>query len=218
MHRRALILTLGVALALGLLTPLLSAQRTPTVKQYLSPAYPLDLVSARRTERIAWIAYDEGKRNVFTAVGPAFKPVRLTSFMEDDGTDLTNLEISDDGPGLDPAQSARIFDLFYTTKKGGTGLGLPIANRIVEEHGGQMAVASEPGRGATFAFFLPFDATRHFFPVRPLAVSPIGVDAFVAGPALAVLRSEILVVWLPLAALVAARELVRRRAGQRSAQ
>ena len=74
-----------------------SAQRTPTVKQYLSPAYPLDLVSARKTERIAWIAYDEGKRNVFTAVGPAFKPVRLTSFMQDDGTDLTNLEISDDG-------------------------------------------------------------------------------------------------------------------------
>jgi len=66
------------------------------------------------------------------------------------------LEISDDGPGLDLAQSAHIFDLFYTTKKGGTGLGLPIANRIVEEHGGQMAVASEPGRGATFAFFLPF--------------------------------------------------------------
>ena len=72
--------------------------------------------------------------------------------------------------------------------------------------------------GLGIAFFLPFDATRHFFPVRPLAVSPIGVDAFVAGPALAVLRSEILVVWLPLAALVAARELVRRRAVQRSAQ
>lgn len=67
------------------------------------------------------------------------------------------LEISDNGPGLDPAQSARIFDLFYTTKPGGTGLGLPIANRIVEEHGGHMAVASEPGAGATFAFFLPYE-------------------------------------------------------------
>ena len=97
MHRRALVLTLGVALALGLMTPLLSAQRAPTVKQYLSPAYPLNLVSAHKTDRLAWVAYDEGKRNVFTAVGPAFKPVRLTSFMEDDGTDLTNLAISDDG-------------------------------------------------------------------------------------------------------------------------
>ncbi len=67
------------------------------------------------------------------------------------------LEISDNGPGLDPAKSKSIFTLFYTTKPGGTGLGLPIANRIVEEHGGRMAVASAPGQGATFAFFLPYE-------------------------------------------------------------
>jgi signal transduction histidine kinase len=67
------------------------------------------------------------------------------------------LEISDNGPGLDPAKSSNIFHLFYTTKPGGTGLGLPIANRIVEEHGGRMAVASAPGQGATFAFFLPYE-------------------------------------------------------------
>jgi PAS domain S-box-containing protein len=67
------------------------------------------------------------------------------------------LEVSDNGPGLDPAKSANIFNLFYTTKPGGTGLGLPIANRIVEEHGGRMAVASAPGEGATFAFFLPWE-------------------------------------------------------------
>jgi len=66
------------------------------------------------------------------------------------------LEIADNGPGLEQRKSAHIFDLFYTTKKGGTGLGLPIANRIVEEHGGRMAVASEVGRGTTFAFFLPY--------------------------------------------------------------
>ena len=67
------------------------------------------------------------------------------------------LEIADDGPGLDPSAAAHVFELFYTTKGGGTGLGLPIANRIVEEHGGRMAVASEPGRGTTFAFFLPYE-------------------------------------------------------------
>lgn len=67
------------------------------------------------------------------------------------------LEISDNGPGLDPAKSSNIFTLFYTTKPGGTGLGLPIANRIVEEHGGRMAVASATGQGATFAFFLPYE-------------------------------------------------------------
>lgn len=83
------------------------------------------------------------------------------------------LEISDDGPGLDPAKSAHIFDLFYTTKPGGTGLGLPIANRIVEEHGGRMAVAGGPGRGTTFAFFLPYDG-----PPAPREEGPTAVPGF----------------------------------------
>jgi hypothetical protein len=65
--------------------------------QYLKPGLPIELVSARRTDRIAWIAYEEGKRNVFTATSPAFRPVRVTSFLKDDGIDLTNLRMSDDG-------------------------------------------------------------------------------------------------------------------------
>jgi len=67
------------------------------------------------------------------------------------------LEVSDDGPGIDPGHSAHIFEIFHTTKAGGSGLGLPIANRIIEEHGGRMAVASSPGQGTTFAFFLPYE-------------------------------------------------------------
>jgi two-component system sensor histidine kinase HydH len=82
------------------------------------------------------------------------------------------LEISDNGPGIDPSKSSNIFTLFYTTKPGGTGLGLPIANRIVEEHGGRMAVASAPGKGATFAFFLPYEGP----PPEP-ALGPTAVNA-----------------------------------------
>lgn len=74
-----------------------SAQVRPTPADYVSPAYPFALVSARTAERLAWISYDEGKRNVFTATGPDFKPVRLTSFMNDDGVDLTDLSVSADG-------------------------------------------------------------------------------------------------------------------------
>jgi dipeptidyl-peptidase 4 len=74
-----------------------AAQSARTAADYVSPAYPFNIVAATTTERIAWIAYDEGKRNVFTAVGPAFKPVRLTSFMNDDGVDLTDLSLSADG-------------------------------------------------------------------------------------------------------------------------
>jgi PAS domain S-box-containing protein len=90
----------------------------------------------------------------------------------DEGT-LCCLEFTDDGPGLAPEKTAHIFDLFYTTKKGGTGLGLPLANRIVEEHGGRMAVASEPGAGATFAIFLPFEGPPAGRDAGPVTV-PVG--------------------------------------------
>lgn len=69
----------------------------PTIQQFLKPGFPFELVSAAGTDRIAWLAYEEGKRNVFTAAAPDFKPTRVTSFTKDDGTDLTALEISDDG-------------------------------------------------------------------------------------------------------------------------
>ncbi|MHC4449641.1 MAG: two-component system sensor histidine kinase NtrB [Planctomycetota bacterium] len=90
----------------------------------------------------------------------------------DEGT-LCCLEFTDDGPGLAPDKTAHIFELFYTTKKGGTGLGLPLANRIVEEHGGRMAVASEPGAGATFAIFLPFEGPPPQRDAGPVTV-PVG--------------------------------------------
>ena len=72
-------------------------QHQPTIASYLKPGLPIELVSARKVDRIAWIAYEEGKRNVFAASAPVFKPVRVTSFLKDDGIDLTGLRISDDG-------------------------------------------------------------------------------------------------------------------------
>ncbi len=68
-----------------------------TIDDVLSPGYPLDLVSAKRTDRIAWIEYERGMRNVYTAAAPGFEPVRLTEYMEDDGNDLSGTQISDDG-------------------------------------------------------------------------------------------------------------------------
>jgi dipeptidyl aminopeptidase/acylaminoacyl peptidase len=95
-------LRLVPAAAVGFLTvlaiaPALTAQQPATVADWLSPAYPYEIQSAHKAERIAFLAYDEGKRNVFTAAAPAFTPVRVTAFLKDDGTDLTDLEISDDG-------------------------------------------------------------------------------------------------------------------------
>jgi Tol biopolymer transport system component len=75
----------------------LSAQSKPTIEQFMSPASPLDLVAAKKADRLAWMAYDRGMRNVYTAAAPEFRPVRLTRFLEDNGIDITNVSISDNG-------------------------------------------------------------------------------------------------------------------------
>ena len=69
--------------------------------------------------------------------------------------DYVMVEVTDDGPGIDPQLADRIFHPFVTTREQGTGLGLAIARKIVEAHGGTIAVDSEPGRGARFRIALP---------------------------------------------------------------
>jgi nitrogen fixation/metabolism regulation signal transduction histidine kinase len=69
--------------------------------------------------------------------------------------DGVSFEIGDTGTGIPPELLPRIFEPWVTTKPGGTGLGLAIAARIVEEHGGRIAVASRPGAGTTFTVRLP---------------------------------------------------------------
>lgn len=85
------------AATLAAISAPLLAQTKPTIEQFLSPASPLMLASAKKADRIAWMTYDRGMRNVYTAAAPAFTPVRLTNFMKDDGTDLTDVSLSDDG-------------------------------------------------------------------------------------------------------------------------
>jgi two-component system, NtrC family, sensor kinase len=68
-----------------------------------------------------------------------------------------HLEVSDSGPGIDPAIRSRLFEPFVTTKGNGrgTGLGLSICKNIVESHGGSISVDSESGKGARFTVTLP---------------------------------------------------------------
>ncbi len=65
------------------------------------------------------------------------------------------LYVSDTGVGISPEHLPHIFDAYFTTKKGGTGLGLPTTRRIIEEHHGTIAVQSEPNRGTSFRIELP---------------------------------------------------------------
>jgi len=64
------------------------------------------------------------------------------------------LEISDNGPGLSTAARAHLFEINFTTKREGSGLGLVMVKRIVEEHGGTIVVESEDGRGTLFRIVL----------------------------------------------------------------
>jgi signal transduction histidine kinase len=65
------------------------------------------------------------------------------------------IEIEDDGGGVKPEDEAQVFDIFYSTKETGTGLGLGIARRIVEEHDGTLSLDNHPGKGARFIVRLP---------------------------------------------------------------
>lgn len=73
------------------------------------------------------------------------------------GGDPRTLEIvvADTGEGLAPGAAGRVFDAFYTTREGGTGLGLPIARRIAEAHGGTLTLRGGPGAGTTARLALP---------------------------------------------------------------
>ncbi|MBX7165706.1 MAG: sensor histidine kinase [Pirellulales bacterium] len=65
------------------------------------------------------------------------------------------LQLIDTGVGMSAETAARVFEAFFSTKPGGSGLGLPTTRRIVEAHGGTIAVQSEPGRGTQFTLTLP---------------------------------------------------------------
>jgi len=94
-------------------------------------------------------------RNAIEALQPG-GCVRLSVGSADEGAWI---RVADDGPGL--PEDLDVFQLFVTTKAKGTGLGLPIAQQIVDEHGGEIEVKTQPGVGTSFAVWLPRNgATR----------------------------------------------------------
>jgi signal transduction histidine kinase len=68
------------------------------------------------------------------------------------------LDLIDTGVGMDERTAMKMFDAFYTTKSGGSGLGLPTARRIIEAHGGRIGVHSEVGIGTQFTLEFPTPA------------------------------------------------------------
>jgi two-component system sensor histidine kinase PilS (NtrC family) len=93
-------------------------------------------------------------RNAADAAAAGGKHVRVEARRAPDGATAT-ITIEDDGPGIAPDQVSRIFDPFFTTKKKGTGLGLATCHAIVAEHGGQIDLASELGKGTKMVVRIP---------------------------------------------------------------
>jgi signal transduction histidine kinase len=85
---------------------------------------------------------------------PSFKrELEILSFR--DGPEKIAFAVTDSGIGIKSAAIDHLFDAFWTTKKGGTGIGLSISRSIVEAHGGQISVTSKPRMGASFRVSLP---------------------------------------------------------------
>jgi len=77
------------------------------------------------------------------------------------------VEVEDDGPGIPAEARERIFEVFYSSRGGGTGLGLPIARQIVERHGGTIALAGAEGQGTIFRIRLPRQHRSTVAPASP---------------------------------------------------
>jgi PAS domain S-box-containing protein len=107
------------------------------------------------------------------AGGRVVLSARLTSQERAEGRPAVYFAVSDTGPGILPEELPHIFDWFWRSPRGGrrgAGLGLGIAKRLIEAHGGQLTVVSVPGQGATFWFSVPaMDAAEDF--VEPIQSS-----------------------------------------------
>jgi len=69
-------------------------------------------------------------------------------------TSRVKVEVEDTGVGIEPSDNDRIFNPFYTTRDSGTGLGLALAHKIIQDHGGAISFQSAKGRGTTFTIVL----------------------------------------------------------------
>lgn len=95
--------------------------------------------------------------NLFTNASDAMPEGGVLTLRVEPAGSGVAVEVRDTGQGIAPEDLPRLFESFFTTKPEGkgTGLGLPICRRIVEEHGGTIQLASEPGKGTTVRILLP---------------------------------------------------------------
>lgn len=97
--------------------------------------------------------------NAAQAIGDGGKPGHIAVSTRAGGASL-EIHIADNGPGVPEECRADIFEPLFSVRQAGIGLGLPIAKRIVEQHGGTIALDSPPGQGTSVTVTLPLDPER----------------------------------------------------------
>lgn len=102
--------------------------------------------------------------NLLTNAVEAVEPGGEVIVTVESDLDSTTLMVADSGHGMEPASVYRIFDLFYTQKASGTGLGLPIVKNIIDAHDGMIDVKTRPGQGTEFTIRLPKPPLKGEFP------------------------------------------------------
>ena len=117
----------------------------------LRPRIPADLPTVRVDSRL----FRQVLMNLALNAQQAMADGGVLELLAYQRDDRVCLDVIDTGAGIDPAQHARIFEAFFSTKSGGSGLGLPTVRRIIEAHGGTIACQSEKGRGSRFTICLP---------------------------------------------------------------
>jgi len=118
------------------------------VRRELAPGLP-PVLGDEAQLRAAFLNLLRNSREAMPSGGSILVRTRLAA------NDVVEAEVSDTGPGIPAGDIARIFDPFYSTKSGGTGLGLAFTLQVLKEHGGTVRCESEPGRGTTFLVRLP---------------------------------------------------------------
>jgi signal transduction histidine kinase len=127
----------------------------PAVHLDLDPAMPVVTTDAERL-RLALVNMLVNARH---AAGAAERPEPRVTLRTERRNDRAIIQVVDCGVGIAPADLPHVSDPYFTTKRGGTGLGLPIARNIVEGLGGTLTVASVVGDGTEVTMDLPLDSS-----------------------------------------------------------
>jgi signal transduction histidine kinase len=131
-----------------------------TIRRFLAQMEGKHVNIKLRANAPTWAMVDEEKIrrmliNLLTNAADAVNGDGLVQVDVGASEPEVEIRVSDNGHGLTPEAQAQIFEPFFTTKEKGTGLGLAIAKKIVDGHGGRIAVASIRGQGTTFTVTFP---------------------------------------------------------------